>query len=110
VLAPDPSVLSGSPLARRDAELHASPVEVEADQLEIAREVVPVGVCPSSAARCVNPRREELAREPRPVHASHVPSPAQLAIGDDLVEAREVEGGVRRCELARAERLTKGAG
>jgi hypothetical protein len=34
---------------------------VEADQVELAREVVPVGVCPSSAARGVDPRREELA-------------------------------------------------
>jgi hypothetical protein len=45
------SVLSGSPPAQRDAELHGRPVGVEADQLELAREVVPVGVCPSSAAR-----------------------------------------------------------
>jgi hypothetical protein len=85
------SVLSGSPPAQRDAELHGQhgrPVEVEADQLELAREVVPVGVCPSSAARCVDPRCEELAREPGQVHASHVPSSAQLPIGDDLVEAR----------------------
>jgi hypothetical protein len=55
----------------------ARPVEVEADQLELVRGVVPEGLCPSSAARCVDPRREELAREPRPFHASHVPSPAR---------------------------------
>jgi hypothetical protein len=49
-LAPFLSVLSGSPPAQRDAELRGRPVEVEADQLELAREVVPVGVCrPSSA-------------------------------------------------------------
>jgi hypothetical protein len=52
-------------------ELHGLPVsvKVEADLLELAREVVPVGVCPSSAARCVDPQREELVREPLPVHA-----------------------------------------
>jgi hypothetical protein len=59
-------VMSCAPPAQRDAALHGRPVGFEADQLELAREVVPVGVCPSSAARCVDPRREELAREPRP--------------------------------------------
>jgi hypothetical protein len=63
-----------------------------------SREVVPVGACSSSAAKCVDPRREELVRAPRPAHASHVPSPAQLPIGDDLVEARVAEGIVRRRE------------
>jgi hypothetical protein len=93
------TILSGlRPPAQRDAELHGRPVEIEADQLELTREVVPVGVCPSSAARCVHPLREELAREPRPVHASHVASPAQLPIGHDLVETREAEGGVHRRE------------
>jgi hypothetical protein len=46
-LAPFLSVLSGSPPAQRDTKLHGRPVEVESDQLELAREVVPVGVCPS---------------------------------------------------------------
>jgi hypothetical protein len=34
---------------------------------------------PSSAERCVNPLPKELAREPRLVHASHVPSRAQVS-------------------------------
>jgi hypothetical protein len=34
------SVLSGSPPAQRDAELHGRPVGVEADQLKLAREIV----------------------------------------------------------------------
>jgi hypothetical protein len=43
------SVLSGSPPARRDAELHGRPVQSEADQLEAeltreVTEVVPEGV------------------------------------------------------------------
>jgi hypothetical protein len=54
-LAPLLSVLSCCPPARRDAELFARSVGVEADQLELAREVVPLGVCPTSAARCVDP-------------------------------------------------------
>jgi hypothetical protein len=107
-LAPFLFVLSCSPPARRDAELHGRPVGVEADQLELALEVVPVGVCPSSAARCVSPQREELAREPRPVHASHVPSPARSfrleMTWSRLVRPRAVYIG------ARAGRLTKVAG
>jgi hypothetical protein len=98
------SVLSGSPTAQLDAELHDRPACVAADQPELAREVVPVGVCQSSAARWVDPRREELAREPRPVHASHVPSLAQLPIGDDLVEASEAEGDVQRRESGALEK------
>jgi hypothetical protein len=58
-LAPFLSVLSGSSPAQRDAELHGRPVCVEADQLELAREIVPVGVSSSSAARCVDPRRRD---------------------------------------------------
>jgi hypothetical protein len=54
-----------------------SSLEVEIDQRELVRDVVPVEACPSSAARCVDPGREELAREPRLVHALHVPSVAQ---------------------------------
>jgi hypothetical protein len=92
------SVLTDSPLSSARRRAHGRLVEAEGDQLELAREVVPIGVCPSSAARCVkfNPRREKLVKEPLPVHASHVLSPAQLPIRDDQVEACEAEGSVHR--------------
>jgi hypothetical protein len=62
--------LGDSAQDQRVAELHGRPVEVEDDQLELAREVVPVTSSVPvprsevSGVRCVDPRREELAREP----------------------------------------------
>jgi hypothetical protein len=103
------SVLSGSPPAQRDAELHDRPACVAADQPELAREVVPVGVCQSSAARWVGASTPHVTNLRgslnQSMHASHVPSPAQLPMGDDLVSAGEAEGGVPLYIGGRAGRL-----
>jgi hypothetical protein len=107
-LAPLLYVLSGSPPAQRDTELHGRPVGVEVDQLELAREEVPEGVC-RPLQRVASTHGVGNLRGSPEDQSMCLTCPVQRSFGLDITRLRLVRP--RAVYIgARAGRLTKGAG
>jgi hypothetical protein len=99
----------GRPPAQRDAELHGSPGGVQADQLELVRELVPVGVCLSSAARASTHVHDMRNLRGSLDQSMRFTCPAQRSFRLEMTWSRLVRP--RAVYIgARAGRLTKGAG